>query len=157
MSPSYKLMTGLGALCLALSSAYGTSNADETLLLRDPDISQNHIAFVYAGDIWLADRDGKNSQRLTSNVADESGPVFSPDGQTIAYTARHNGNTDVYSIEQIPQLIGLLMEKRLRLSPPVNVLQDVRNSFSMLILKAVYRKNKWNPVCFVRNIMLTGL
>lgn len=72
--------------------------ADQTLLLRTPDISKDQLAFVYAGDIWVASRDGKESRRLTSSAADESLPVFSPDGKWIAFTADYNGNTDAYVI-----------------------------------------------------------
>lgn len=32
--------------------------AQEARLLRNPSISENHIAFAYAGDVWLADTDG---------------------------------------------------------------------------------------------------
>ncbi len=71
---------------------------DQTLLLRDPALSNNNIAFVYAGDIWVADRDGANPRRLTSSPADEINPVFSPDGATIAYTANFENNQDVYII-----------------------------------------------------------
>lgn len=70
----------------------------QTLLLGDPAIHQDKIAFVYAGDIYTADLDGSNPHRLTSNAADETGPIFSPDGSRIAYTANYQGNTDVYSI-----------------------------------------------------------
>jgi tricorn protease len=72
--------------------------ADETLLLRQPDISKKHLAFVYAGDIWIADRKGKNPKRLTSHPASETGPKFSPDGREIAFTANYDGNMDVYVI-----------------------------------------------------------
>jgi len=95
---SRKFAAQWSSLTLALGTALSAPAAAETLLLRDPDISQNHIAFVYAGDIWVSDRDGDNARRLSSHIADESGPIFSPDGQTLTYTARHNGNTDVYSI-----------------------------------------------------------
>ncbi|MEM9180868.1 MAG: peptidase S41, partial [Pseudomonadota bacterium] len=70
----------------------------ETLLLGDPAIHQDKIAFVYAGDIYTANRDGSDPYRLTSHVGNETGPVFSPDGSRIAYTANYQGNTDVYSI-----------------------------------------------------------
>lgn len=72
--------------------------ADQTLLLRTPDISKDQLAFVYAGDIWVASREGKEPRRLTSSAADESRPVFSPDGKWIAFTADYNGNTDAYVI-----------------------------------------------------------
>ena len=70
----------------------------ETRLLSDPAIHEDKIAFVYAGDIYTANLDGSDPHRLTSNAADESNPVFSPDGSQIAFTANYLGNTDVYSI-----------------------------------------------------------
>lgn len=39
--------------------------ANETLLLRTPSISKDHLVFVYAGDIWIAQRDGSYPVRLT--------------------------------------------------------------------------------------------
>ena len=72
--------------------------AGETRLLRNPDISKDHIAFVYANDIWLADRNGENVRRLTSYPGTESHPHFSPDGKLIAFTGEYDGNTDVYLV-----------------------------------------------------------
>lgn len=87
-------------------SALGiTANADAqsspttgTLLLRQPAVLRDHLAFVYAGDIWLADRNGNNPTRLTTHPADELAPAFSPDGKMIAFSARYDGNTDVYVV-----------------------------------------------------------
>lgn len=73
-------------------------HAQETLLLRNPSISQHHIAFVYGGDIWVADKSGQQPRRLTINPGVELNPVFSPDGQKIAFTGNYDGNTDVYVI-----------------------------------------------------------
>ena len=56
------------------------------------------IAFVYAGDIWVADRNGANPRQLTSDGPDGSNPVFSPDGSMIAFSANHNENKDVYVV-----------------------------------------------------------
>ena len=36
--------------------------AQETLLLRHPSISNNKIAFAYGSDIWTVNRDGSNAQ-----------------------------------------------------------------------------------------------
>lgn len=72
--------------------------AEPTLMLRQPALSQDHLAFVYAGDLWLADRNGANPRRLTSHAASEFAPRFSPDGQRIAFSANYDGNTDVYVI-----------------------------------------------------------
>jgi len=70
----------------------------QTLLLRQPSVSRDHIAFVYAGDIWRTDRNGQGPVRLTTHAADEFAPVFSPDGKWIAYSARYDNNVDVYVI-----------------------------------------------------------
>ena len=78
-----------------LNTAYSQVNAR---LFRFPDISQNQIAFVYGGDIWIVSKTGGTANKLTSSVGEESYPRFSPDGKTIAYSANYNGNTDVYSI-----------------------------------------------------------
>ncbi|MGX5816821.1 S41 family peptidase [Chitinophaga lutea] len=69
-----------------------------TKLLRNPAVSDRHIAFMYAGDIWLANRDGSAPVRLTVNPAFEQDPYFSPDGKWIAFTGNYDGNTDVYVI-----------------------------------------------------------
>jgi len=72
--------------------------AQETRLLRNPDISQEKITFVYAGDIWLANTDGSEVKRITAFEGVESDPHFSPDGQSIAFTGQYDGNTDVYVV-----------------------------------------------------------
>ena len=33
---------------------------NDTRLLQQPAINKSHIAFIYAGDLWVADLDGKN-------------------------------------------------------------------------------------------------
>src|SRR5690554_3181283 len=89
----FALFTLLVATALA-----STLHAQGTLLLRNPSISQQHIAFVYGGDIWVADKSGQNPRRLTINPGVELNPVFSPDGQKIAFTGNYDGNTDVYVV-----------------------------------------------------------
>jgi len=76
----------------------GLTWAQETLLLRNPSISKEHISFVYGGDIWIANLDGSQAKRLTINPGVELNPMFSPDGKQIAFTGNYDGNTDVYTI-----------------------------------------------------------
>ncbi|MCB1182893.1 PD40 domain-containing protein [bacterium] len=85
------------ALC-AILLAGPALGADQTLLLREPDLSADHLAFVYAGDIWVAAPDGAQPRRLTSAEADEGNPIFSPDGSLIAFAADYGGNLDVYVV-----------------------------------------------------------
>ena len=83
-----------GFLYPAISSA--GVDIHDTKFLTQPAISKDHIAFVYAGDLWTADRDGKSVRRLTSDDGIESHPAFSPNGRLIAFSAEYDGNTDVY-------------------------------------------------------------
>jgi len=73
-------------------------SAQGTQLLREPTISQTHIVFVHANDLWKVDRNGGNAIRLSSNIGEESYPHFSPDGKMIAFTGQYNGNSDVYLV-----------------------------------------------------------
>lgn len=83
----------------ALAAPCVQAQEAETKLLRDPALSDNALAFVYAGDIWIAAPDGSNPVRLTSHPADERDPIISPDGTKIAYTANYDGNADVFVID----------------------------------------------------------
>lgn len=74
------------------------AHAQGTMLLRQPTMANNQVAFVYANDLWLVSSAGGDARRLTSNEGAESSPHFSPDGKWIAFTAQYDGNTDVYLI-----------------------------------------------------------
>ncbi len=73
-------------------------SAAPTKMLQQPDLSNDHIAFVYAEDIWLADRDGANAKRLVGDEDVQSFPHFSPDGKYVAFTANYGNNDDVYVV-----------------------------------------------------------
>ncbi|MFU8878184.1 MAG: S41 family peptidase, partial [Wenzhouxiangellaceae bacterium] len=84
---------------LMLSMFLSAAAQDEpTRLLRQPALSADHLAFVYAGDLWVAERDGSSPRRLTTSPAEENTPIFSPDGSQIAFAANYESNTDVYVI-----------------------------------------------------------
>ena len=40
--------------------------------------------------------DGTAQTRLTNNAASDAYPVFSPDGQKIAFTSTRDGNSEIY-------------------------------------------------------------
>src|SRR5881397_1676112 len=67
-------------------------------MLRYPDVSASQIAFVYAGDIWVAPKTGGEAQRLSSPKGEESFPRFSPDGSQLAFSGNYDGNLDVYVV-----------------------------------------------------------
>jgi len=72
--------------------------AGPTRMLRTPAVSPTHIAFAHANNIWVVERAGGLARRLTSFQGATSNPKFSPDGQSIAFSAEYSGNTDVYVV-----------------------------------------------------------
>ena len=86
---------------LLASSARPTlaqDNGDATLMLAQPAVSTDRIAFAYAGDLWIAGIDGRSPRRLTSHIGVEFNPRFSPDGEWIAFSGEYDGNTDVFLV-----------------------------------------------------------
>ena len=97
------LLAGFATACMAATSS------EKPHLLQRPALSQTQIVFNYAGDLWSVDRKGGHATRLTVGVGLETSPVFSPDGNMIAFTGEYDGNTDVFTIPaaggvpQVPQ------------------------------------------------------
>jgi tricorn protease len=79
---------------LTTISAFGR----EARLVRYPHYHNGRIVFSYLGDIWTADENGQNVQRLTVNRARDVYGRVSPDGKWIAFSSERNGNLDVYLI-----------------------------------------------------------
>ena len=86
------------AITLALGFTLKSSAADDSRLMRYPDINNNLIAFVYAGDIWTVNANGGEARHLTSHEGMELFPKISPDGRWIAYSAEYSGSRQVYII-----------------------------------------------------------
>src|SRR5258708_2976509 len=105
------------ALLLVVSAVHAQSTTD-TRLLSQPAVSATRVAFIYAGDLFSAKLAGTDVRRLTTADGDESSPVFSPDGNSVAFTGNYDGNSDVYVV---PALGGT--PKRLTYHPTPDIAQ----------------------------------
>lgn len=74
--------------------------AQENPLINTPSISPNGttLAFNYQGDLWTANISGENLKRLTIHQAYDTNPIWSKDGETIAFQSDRFGNNDIFTI-----------------------------------------------------------
>lgn len=72
--------------------------AEDIGLARYPDIHGGKITFVYADKIWTAETKGGMAKPLTDFGSELSRPKFSDDGSRIAFSAKVDGNLDIYVI-----------------------------------------------------------
>ena len=93
--------TLLALALLALASDVTPAQTPTTGTLgfyRSPDIRGETVVFAAEGDLWSVPISGGLARRLTSHAAEESSPVISPDGRTLAFTARYEGPTALYTM-----------------------------------------------------------
>lgn len=69
-----------------------------TPYLTEPSLcpTRPEIAFVSGGDIWVAPSKGGEARLLVSHPADETRPLYSPDGTKLAFISNRTGNGDIY-------------------------------------------------------------
>ena len=84
-------------LVLIIAASTGALAAPP-LVLTDPALSAQQIAFTHAGQIWTVPREGGRATRLVTGQSANGHPVYSPDGHWIAYAGTYDGNTDVYVV-----------------------------------------------------------
>ena len=92
----------LAATLIAISAGSAlqahASQAITPLWLRDvqmsPDGSQ--VLFCYKGDIYKVSAQGGTAAQLTTQASYECSPVWSGDGQQIAFASDRHGNLDVF-------------------------------------------------------------
>ena len=77
------------------SSAIGLS---QSVTLSRPDIFGDKVVFTAEGDLWIGNIKDRSAHRLTTDPGIETAAKFSPDGQTLAFTAQYEGGRDVYSM-----------------------------------------------------------
>lgn len=56
------------------------------------------LAFTYRGDIWVADASGGRAYAVTQHADLDAYPIWSPDGQWIAFSSMRNSNWDIFVV-----------------------------------------------------------
>ena len=83
-------------IAATMATTASAVDVSDTRLLSRPAVSAEHMVFAYAGDLWIAGRDGGGARRLTSHPGNETSPRFSPDGALVAFSGEYDGNVDVF-------------------------------------------------------------
>jgi len=86
--------------CLTVCAFTLTAAAENAppLWLRYPAVSPDGstICFAYGGQIWRVASSGGEATPLTSGDYYSTRPVWSPDGQSVAFASKRHGNFDVF-------------------------------------------------------------
>lgn len=88
------MLSLLAPVLLAASAA--AQEAPPAGMLRYPDVSDRHIVFSYANDLWLVPRRGGQAVPLASPPGQEVFPRFSDDGQWLVFQGNYEGGRDLY-------------------------------------------------------------
>ncbi|MCC7186586.1 MAG: PD40 domain-containing protein, partial [Acidobacteria bacterium] len=93
------LIVGLPLLTWSLSAALlAQSPVVPSFAASEPGISPNgqEISFASGGDIWTVPTGGGEARLLISHEATERRPIYSPDGQHLAFMSTRTGGGDIY-------------------------------------------------------------
>jgi len=103
-----KLCAFLLTLCLlvplalmrlpALAQERAVAVSEALPYFTEPALSPDRaeIAFVSGGDIWTVTSAGGAARLLVSHPANDSRPLYSPDGKQLAFTSNRTGGGDIY-------------------------------------------------------------
>jgi Tol biopolymer transport system component len=91
-SPCFFLIFMLVLIASSMLSAEPISYA------RYPALSPDNqtIAFTWRGDIWSVPATGGEARRLTTHIAEDIRPQYSPDGKWLLFSSRRYNNYDVF-------------------------------------------------------------
>ncbi len=71
--------------------------------VREAVLSPNgkEVAFIYRGDVFVASVSGGTTKQITRTPEIETGVVFSPDGNTLAYASERDGRWGIYQAKRV--------------------------------------------------------
>jgi Tol biopolymer transport system component len=93
-----RTIVGLGLVVLSLVAAGSAASQERPLWLRFPAISPDGstLVFAYGGDLYRVPVEGGLATPLTVYQGTDFMPVWSPDGEQIAFASDRTGNLDVW-------------------------------------------------------------
>jgi tricorn protease len=90
-----RLRTLILAAFLTTFAQSALAAEDTILLVHSPTVNRSQVVFAYGGYLWSVPRAGGEARQLTTG-GHEVLPVFSPDGNWIAFTGQYDGNVDAF-------------------------------------------------------------
>lgn len=87
---------------LVLLAILGPATSAQPLpSFAEPGVSPDgsEIAFTSGGDIWTVPTTGGPARLLVAHSANESRPLYSPDGRTLAFESNRSGDYDVFLLD----------------------------------------------------------
>lgn len=98
MNKKQFLVTALTAVFAGSTLQANGSQAIMPLWLRDVQVSPDgsQVLFCYKGDIYKVSANGGTAVQLTTQDSYECSPVWSADGEKIAFSSDRHGNLDVF-------------------------------------------------------------
>ena len=98
LAPLRPICCVLAALATPLSSAAAQQSVRS---FAEPSLSPDgsEIAFASGGDIWVVPSAGGDAHLLVSHGAEESRPLWSPNGRRLAFLSNRAGDPDIYVLD----------------------------------------------------------
>ena len=92
------LIASLAAPLLAASPDANAAENSRHGYYRSPAVHGDSIVFNSEGDLWTVSVKGGVAHRLTTGAGEETEPMISPDGKTLAFLADYEGPSEVYTM-----------------------------------------------------------
>src|SRR5687768_8653621 len=92
------VLVALAIVTVSPATAQSPTPSGTLGFYRSPAIQGETIVFAAEGDLWTVPVTGGLARRLTSHANEESSPAISPDGSTLAFTARYEGLAALYTM-----------------------------------------------------------